>query len=62
MQSSKFLGVSILISAVVLSTAVVVHGKLAAPASAIGRYQFHPSTPPGVLWVIDTTTGEVNGK
>jgi len=25
----------------------------------IGRYQFHPSTPPGAIWRIDTTTGIV---
>jgi hypothetical protein len=25
----------------------------------IGRYQFHPSDPPGVIWILDTTTGEV---
>ena len=32
------------------------------PGPEIGRYQFQPSTPPGVIWVIDTTTGNVNSK
>ncbi len=69
MQNSKFLGICLLISSVILSAAIVFHAKASNPTPPnvtppipIGRYQFHPSTPPGVIWVIDTTTGEVKGK
>ena len=59
MQNSKFVGVCLLISSLILSAAIVYHAR---SSTAIGRYQFQPSSPPGVIWVIDTTTGEVNGK
>jgi hypothetical protein len=52
MQSSKFVGVCLLLSSLILSAAIVYHAKT-------GRYQFHPSTPPGVIWTMDTSTGEV---
>jgi len=65
MQNSKCLSICLLIASVILSAAVVFHAKASAPISPIaptGRYQFHPSSPPGVLWIIDTTTGEIRGK
>lgn len=64
MQNGRFLGICILISSAMLTTAVVHHAKTSAvaPAATIGRYQFHASSPPGVLWIIDTTTGEVKTK
>ncbi|NLE36617.1 MAG: hypothetical protein GX621_01170 [Pirellulaceae bacterium] len=59
MQNSKFLGVCLLISSLILSVAIVYHGKA---SSDVGRYQFHASNPPGVIWVIDTTTGKVKSQ
>jgi hypothetical protein len=59
MQNSKFLGVCVLISSLIVAAAIVYHAK---PATTIGRYQFHPHQTPGVFWVLDTTTGEVLTK
>jgi hypothetical protein len=60
MQNSKFVGACLLISSLILSVAIVYHAKASTPTSNdIGRYQFHASNPPGVIWVIDTTTGKV---
>ncbi len=70
---SKFLGVCILISAVLLSSAIVFHGNatsntvdssppVALSPNPVGRYQFHPSDPPGVIWILDTTTGEIKTR
>jgi hypothetical protein len=62
MENSKFLGICLLISSVILSIAIVFRSKSGAPPPPppqIGRYQFHTSTPPGVIWVIDTITGDV---
>jgi hypothetical protein len=63
-NDSRILGVCILLASVILSAAVVwhAHQTVAHPGPEIGRYQFQPSTPPGVIWVIDTTTGNVNSK
>ena len=58
-DSTKFLGICILLSAIVLSAAICWHAK---STSLIGRYQFQPSNPPGVIWTLDTTTGEVTTK
>ena len=62
MQNPKFIGVCVLIASLVLSAAIIYHARASAPIAptAIGRYQFHPSNPPGVIWVIDTTTGDAN--
>jgi hypothetical protein len=54
MSHARFLGACILVAAVLVSGAIVYHAR-----SQVGRYQFHPSSPPGVIWIIDTTTGEV---
>ncbi len=68
MQDSKFVGLCVLISSLVLSASIVYHARASAPITptitpdTVGRYQFHPSNPPGVVWVIDTTTGEVKSK
>lgn len=59
MQNPRFVGVCLLISSLMLSAAIIYHAKTANSSGTIGRYQFHPSNPPGVIWVIDTTTGEV---
>jgi len=53
MNHPRFLGVCILLAAALVSGAILYHARTQ------GRYQFHPSSPPGVIWVIDTTTGEV---
>ena len=68
MNDSKFLGICIVVSAVILAAAILWHahrppmimqpGKNQA-VSQIGRYQFQPSNPPGVIWILDTTTGKV---
>lgn len=64
MQNGRFVGICVLISSTMITAAVVYHAKTSAvaPAAPIGRYQFHASSPPGVLWIIDTTTGEVKAK
>jgi len=59
MQNSKFIGVCLLLSSLILSAAIVYHARAATANGAIGRYQFQPSNPPGVIWVMDTTTGQV---
>ena len=71
MNGSKFLGICIVISFAILAAAVIFHArrdpaiaqpKASAPASQIGRCQFAPSNSPGVIWVIDTTTGKVRAQ
>ena len=52
MNNQKYLGVCVLISSIIIAAALVVH-------TFTGRYQFQSSTPPGVIWVIDTWTGVV---
>jgi len=53
---SKFLGICILVSSLIIGAALVFHAN---KDNSVGRYQFHPSNPPGVIWILDTTTGEV---
>jgi len=62
MQNSKFVGVCLLLSSLILSAAIVDHAKAATADGAIGCYQFHPSNPPGVIWVMDTTTGQIKAR
>lgn len=77
MNNSKFLGVSIVIAAVIVASALCYHaaktnhrgreeGGNPSPRTkgveGIGRYQFQPSNPPGVIWVIDTVTGKVTSQ
>lgn len=52
MDSNKFLGISMLVSACFVAGALLWNART-------GRYQFQPSNPPGVLWVIDTVTGRI---
>jgi hypothetical protein len=61
MQNSKFVGVCLLISSLILSAAIIYHTRASTQTTptASGRYQFQSSNPPGVIWVIDTTAGEV---
>ena len=54
----KFLGVCLVIAGVVLGVAIVYHGR----GGPVGRYQLQPSNAPGIIWVIDTTTGEVKTR
>jgi hypothetical protein len=63
-NDSRILGVCILLASVILSAAVLWDAQLTAEHAGpeIGRYQFQPSTSPGVIWVVDTTTGNVNSK
>ncbi len=56
MDSEKFLGICILLAAVILAGAIVWHAQA---MSQIGRYQLQATNDPGILWVIDTTTGIV---
>ena len=72
MNESKFLGICIVVSSVILAGAIAFHAKKDPVAtkqsksksaeSQIGRYQFQPSNPPGVIWIIDTTTGKVTSR
>ena len=59
MKSDKFLGICTVIAAVIVAVALIYHAQ---KISKIGRYQFQPSNPPGVIWTIDTVTGEVKSK
>ncbi len=63
MDGKKFLGVCILLAAIILAVAVVWHAKATAKAtSQVGRYQFLMHEDPAVMWIIDTTTGEVTAQ
>jgi hypothetical protein len=63
MNNSKFLGICILISAVIVSMGLIYHAqKTSSVESGVGRYQFHQSNPPGVIRIIDTVTGEVEAR
>jgi hypothetical protein len=55
MNNYNILGRHILIGSIIIAAALIVH-------SFTGRYQFQPSNPPGVIWVIDTWTGEVKTR
>jgi hypothetical protein len=63
MSGDRFLGVCILVASIILGGSIAFHATATAPADQtepqVGRYQFQPSNPPGVIWVIDTTTGKV---
>lgn len=63
MTGDRFLGVCILAASAILGGSIAYHATAIAPPPAsepqVGRYQFQPSNPPGVIWVIDTTTGKV---
>jgi hypothetical protein len=61
-MANKFTGICMLISALIIATAIVLRGGGGAAQSQVGRYQFHPSTPPGVIWILDTTTGKVTSQ
>ena len=52
----KFLGVCIVVVAAIVAGALIYHAQR---TRQTGRYQFHPSTPPGVIWKMDTVTGEI---
>lgn len=58
MSDIKFLGCCVVVAALLVASAIV----CAAPRRASGRYQFHVSTPPGVIWTMDTATGEITTK
>lgn len=55
MDNQRFLGLCFLISAVLLAGALYLHARS-------GRYQLQQSTPPGVVYILDTWTGEVRLK
>ncbi len=57
-MQSWFLGVCLLISSANIAGAIIFALK-PIPESINGRYQFQPSNPPGVIWILDTQTGEV---
>lgn len=50
MDSSRFLGICIVIAAVIVSAAVFYHER-------VGRYQFVSSADGTRTWLVDTTTG-----
>jgi len=63
MTNVKFLGICIVLAAVIISAGLIYHAqKTTNVSSEIGRYQFQPSNPPGVIWTIDTVTGEVKAR
>lgn len=59
MENAKFLGTRMVIAAAIVAVALVYHAH---NTSAIGRYQFHPSNPPGMIWTIDTVTGDAKAR
>ncbi len=63
MDSNKFLGVCIALAACIVTGAPCYHANKTSPRTeeetGIGRYQFQPSNPPEVIWIIDTVTGEI---
>jgi len=56
MEGRKFLGMCIVLAALILAGAIVWHART---ASRIGRYQMVLLQDPAVIWVIGTTTGEI---
>lgn len=62
MDSSRFLGICIVVAACIVAGALCHHGTRTEEESGIGRYQFQPSNPPGVIWTIDTVTGKVTPR
>ena len=59
MKESAILGTCILISALIVSGAIL-YAVALRPVSDVGRYQFQASSPPGILYVMDATTGTIN--
>jgi hypothetical protein len=51
-DNQKFLGICIVISAVIIAGAICIHAHS-------NRYQLQFSNPPGVTYVFDTWTGEL---
>ena len=49
---SRFMGICILIAAVIVGAALVYHAQS-------GRYMFHQSSPPNLIRILDTMTGKV---
>ena len=62
MTNRKFLGICIVLAAAMISGSLIYHAQKTNVASEIGRYQFQPSNPPGVIWTIDTVTGQVKTR
>ncbi len=52
MESSKFSGVCTIVAAVILGASICLH-------ALTHRYHFEQSNPPGVKYVFDTWTGEL---
>jgi hypothetical protein len=59
MNDSKFLGLCILIAALIIGGSLVYQSHVRAEPPLVGRYQFMKSDAPAVMWIMDTTTGEV---
>ena len=59
MDGKKFLGVCILLAAVILAGAIVWHARA---TSRIGRYQAILHQDPPVIWIVDTVTGEATSE
>ena len=57
MDGRKFLGICIVLAALIIAGAIIWHART---ASRIGRYQMIMHQDPAVIWVIDTTTGEIS--
>lgn len=51
-NQSRFLGICILVAAAMVTAALVYHGQC-------GRYQFHQSSPPNLVRILDTMTGKI---
>jgi hypothetical protein len=67
MNGNKFLGICIVLSSILVSAAILYHAStlkstLTSDKPEIGRYQFHPSNPPGVIWKMDTVTGNITTR
>ncbi len=56
MQDSKFVGVCLLLSSLILAAAIIYHGK---QATDNGRYQFQPASGDS-FWIMDTANGQVH--
>jgi hypothetical protein len=52
MDNQKFLGICLVVAAIIIAGAIYLHDSRR-------RYEFHPSNPPGVIYVFDTWTGDV---
>jgi hypothetical protein len=56
MPDGKFIGICIIITGIIVAVAIVLKP---APNPEFGRYQFQASSPPGVVWRMDTATGKI---